>query len=100
MKNLDCRGLACPGSVIQVKKTLEETPDGGSFSIDLDSDASRDNVLRFARSRGAGVEVVKETDEGVRLVITALTTGGTETRRSAVANASRPASRSPGAITG
>jgi selenium metabolism protein YedF len=71
MKNLDCRGLACPGPVIQVKRTLEETPRGASFSIDLDSEASRDNVRRFADSRGAGVSVQEKADGSTRLVITA-----------------------------
>ena len=71
MKNLDCRGLSCPGPVIQVKKTLEEVAGGESFSIDLDSQASRDNVFRFAQSRGAGVEVGEGVDGAVRLIITA-----------------------------
>ena len=71
MKNLDCRGLACPGPVIQVKKTLEETPHGASFSIDLDSEVSRDNVRRFAESRGAEVSVQEGAEGAVRLVITA-----------------------------
>jgi selenium metabolism protein YedF len=71
MKNLDCRGLSCPGPVIQVKKTLEEVADGESFSIDLDSQSSRDNVRRFAESRGAGVEVGEGVDGAVRLIITA-----------------------------
>jgi len=73
MKNLDCRGLACPGPVIQVKKTLEETPFGDSFSIDLDSEASRDNVRRFAESRGAAVHIEGEKKGATRLVITAPT---------------------------
>jgi selenium metabolism protein YedF len=71
MKNLDCRGLACPGPVIQVKKTLEETPHGASFSIDLDSEVSRDNVRRFAESRGAGVQIEEGTEGAIRVVITA-----------------------------
>ena len=71
MKNLDCRGLACPGPVIQVKKTLEETPHGASFSIDLDSEVSRDNVRRFAESRGAGVSVQEGADGSTRLTIKA-----------------------------
>jgi selenium metabolism protein YedF len=71
MKNLDCRGLACPGPVIQVKKTLEETPHGASFSIDLDSEVSRDNVRRFAESRGAEVSVREGVEGAVRLFITA-----------------------------
>ncbi len=69
MKNLDCRGLACPGPVIQVKKTLEETPHGASFSIDLDSEVSRDNVRRFAESRGAEVSVQEGADGSTRLTI-------------------------------
>ena len=79
MKNLDCRGLACPGPVIQVKKTLEETPHGASFSIDLDSEVSRDNVRRFAESRGAEVSVQEEAEGSTRLVITVPL--DTETRR-------------------
>ena len=71
MKNLDCRGLACPGPVIQVKKNLEEIPHGASFSIDLDSEVSRDNVRRFAESRGAEVSVQEGAEGAVRLVITA-----------------------------
>ena len=90
MKNLDCRGLACPGPVIQVKKTLEETPHGASFSIDLDSEVSRDNVRRFAESRGAGVSVQEGAGGSTRLVITVPL--DTETRGSAYANAHRPAS--------
>jgi len=76
MKNLDCRGLACPGPVIQVKKTLEETPHGSSFSIDLDTEASLDNVRRFAESRGAEVTVHERADGSTRLTIkTPLDTG-------------------------
>ena len=71
MKTIDCTGLACPGPVIQVKKALEETPPGVSFSIDLDSEASRDNVRRFAENRGAGVRIEESDGGAIRLVITA-----------------------------
>lgn len=70
MKNLDCRGLACPGPVIQVKKTLEEASPGTSFSIDLDSEASRDNVRRFAESRGADIRIEERAEGIIRLIIT------------------------------
>ena len=69
MKNLDCRGLACPGPVIQVKKSLEKTPAGSSFSIDLDSEASKDNVRRFAEGRGAQVTFQERADGSTRLTI-------------------------------
>ena len=71
MKNHDCRNLACPGPVIQVKKTLEETPPGESFSVDVNSETSRDNVRRFAQSRGAMVHIEGEKKGTIRLVITA-----------------------------
>ena len=79
MKNLDCRNLACPGPVIQVKKHLEETPPGESFSVDVNSETSRDNVRRFAQSRGAGVRIEEDAGEAIRLVITVPL--DTETRR-------------------
>jgi selenium metabolism protein YedF len=70
MKTIDCRGLACPGPVIQVKKTMEELSPGLSFAIDVDSVASRDNVSRFAQGKGAQV-LVDETESGTyRLTIT------------------------------
>src|SRR5680860_594398 len=70
MKNIDCRNLACPGPVIQVKKTLEETPPGVSFSVDVNSETSRDNVRRFAESRGAGVRIEEGDGEAICLIIT------------------------------
>ena len=70
MENLDCRGLACPGPVIQVKKVLEKTSPGGSFSIQLDSEASRDNVRRFAESKGALVNGETGNDGSIVLTIT------------------------------
>ena len=71
MIHLDLTGLACPGPVIQVKKTLETVPRGGSITVRIDSEASRDNVRRFAESRGADVEV-SETEEGIfQMIITA-----------------------------
>ena len=54
-KKLDCRGLACPQPVIQTKEALE----GGAARLEVlvDNEASRDNVSRFARSRGCDVSV-------------------------------------------
>ena len=79
MKNLDCRNLACPGPVIQVKKALEETPPGESFSVNVGSESSRDNVRRFAESRGAGIHIEERDGGAIRLVITVPL--DTETRR-------------------
>jgi len=60
-KTIDCRGLACPEPVIRTRKTLDET--GSSFVVLVDSDASMENVSRFAENRGAGVSVEKKGDE-------------------------------------
>lgn len=51
MKEIDCRGLACPAPVITVKKQLEESA-GTPFRILLDNGAARENVLRFISSQG------------------------------------------------
>ena len=55
MKQIDCRGLACPEPVLRAKAALEEGS-GGVFAIRVDNEASRDNVLRFGRSRNCRVE--------------------------------------------
>jgi selenium metabolism protein YedF len=75
MEKLDCRGLACPGPVIQVKKVLEKTAPGSSFSIELDSEASKDNVRRFAESRGAVVTGEAGNDGTILLTITVPSAG-------------------------
>jgi len=76
VEHIDCKGLACPGPVIRVKKTLEGKSAGESFSIELDSEASVENVIRFAQNSGAGVQVQKEANGVVRMIIT---TSGKET---------------------
>jgi len=74
MKTIDCRGLACPGPVIQAKKTMEELGSDGSFAMEVDSASSRDNVLRFVQSKGGEVRV-EEKEPGVyRLVIDSMAT--------------------------
>ncbi len=70
MNIINCRGLACPGPVIQTKKTLEGLPQGSIFAIDVDSEASRENVRRFAQSRGASI-LTEEIEKGVfRITVT------------------------------
>jgi len=64
MNVINCRGIACPGPVIQAKKALEGLSAGSSFIMDVDSEASRENVSRFVQSRGASLSV-KEVETGV-----------------------------------
>jgi len=71
MEIIDCRGLSCPGPVIQTKKALENLGEGGAIAVDVDSEASRENVRRFAETKGARVNV-EEAGNGVyHLIITA-----------------------------
>jgi selenium metabolism protein YedF len=49
-KNLDARGLACPAPVLLVKDLVErENP--GELTVQVDNDASRENVTRFLTTR-------------------------------------------------
>lgn len=68
METLDCKGLNCPEPVLRAKTYLEQNR-GESFSVVVDNEASRGNVLRFAKSRGCGVRIVEE-DGGNSFVIT------------------------------
>jgi selenium metabolism protein YedF len=78
MKTIDCKGLACPGPVIQAKKTLEKLQPGESFAMEVDSEASRENVHRFAASRRSAVKR-EDVGEGIyRLIITAAPEGTPE----------------------
>lgn len=48
--NLDCIGLPCPQPVLRVKDALAEG--ARHIEVVVDNDASRNNILRFARNQG------------------------------------------------
>ena len=73
MKVIDCRNMACPLPVVTVKRTLEEAA-GEAVQVLLDDGAPRENVTRFATSRGFAV-AEEAIEGGYALVITA---GGDE----------------------
>jgi len=54
-KILDLTGLACPLPVVRTKEALEAEEKG--LIVMVDNIAARDNVTRFAESRGCTVEV-------------------------------------------
>jgi len=56
MKEIDCRGMACPQPVLTTKKAMEESPDK-EFILIVDNPSARDNVERFAQTQGAKVEI-------------------------------------------
>ncbi len=69
MKKIDCRGLACPAPVLQVKEAIEqERPP--ALEVAVDNDAARENVSRFLTHQGYEVAVTEEG--GIHRVIATL----------------------------
>jgi selenium metabolism protein YedF len=53
---LDCRGLACPQPVIRAKEALDSL-EQGSVEVLVDNEAAQNNLERFGKSQGCGVEI-------------------------------------------
>jgi len=62
MREVDCRGKACPEPVITAKQTLEGLKQG-EFTLIVDNPTARDNVERVAHSHGCAVSVEQRGDE-------------------------------------
>jgi len=59
LKELDCRGLACPAPVLQAKQLIEKDhPD--LIRVTVDNEAARENVSRFLGTQGYRVSVEEE----------------------------------------
>ncbi len=56
---IDVRGLPCPRPVVETKKALEKIGEG-QIVVLVDSNESRQNVERFARSQGCTVSVAEQ----------------------------------------
>jgi tRNA 2-thiouridine synthesizing protein A len=67
LKTVDARGRACPEPVLLTRKALETSPEG--VQVLVSSSVSRDNVRRFAASRGYQIEV-QHSGEDFLLIIT------------------------------
>lgn len=68
MNTIDVRGLSCPQPVMN---TLEELDKAGSgtFSILVDTDTSKENVIRSVESRGWSVQQIESKEGGYVIVI-------------------------------
>ena len=62
MKEIDCRGMACPQPVVTAKKALDESEDK-EFILIVDNLVARDNVKRFAQSQEAVVDVEEKGND-------------------------------------
>jgi len=56
MKEVDCRGVACPQPVVAAKQALDQLKDGEMIVI-VDNASSCNNVERFVRSQGCTAEI-------------------------------------------
>lgn len=56
IKEIDCRGLACPAPVLQTKEALEKDRPQ-IIKVVVDNEASRQNVARFLTSRKLDVSI-------------------------------------------
>ena len=66
---IDCRGLACPEPVINTKKSLELLKDDSILEVLVDSNASKENVIRFATNEGLSVSDEITQDGAVKITI-------------------------------
>ena len=67
--NVDARGVSCPQPVIMA---LDEIRTGSENEIILlvDTDTSKENVIRAATSQGCTIHDVSPDQEGYRITIT------------------------------
>ena len=73
---LDCIGLACPQPVLRVKDALEQG--ARRLEVLVDNEASKNNVLRFARSQGHAADSVDRPDGCLASAITAAAEPGAQ----------------------
>ncbi|MDN5365662.1 MAG: tRNA 2-thiouridine synthesizing protein [Thermacetogenium sp.] len=59
---VDARGLSCPIPVVKTKKAMESNP-REEIIVLLDSNVSKENVLRLADSKGYRAEVQESGGE-------------------------------------
>ena len=62
MRIIDCRNMACPVPVIAAKRAMDES-EGEAIQIIVNSEASKENITRFASSRRFTSEIIKSGDE-------------------------------------
>ncbi|MCX5707922.1 MAG: sulfurtransferase TusA family protein [Candidatus Omnitrophica bacterium] len=68
IREIDCRGLACPLPVLRTKKVLDQIETGTICAI-VDNPAAKENVIRLAAFMGCEISL-KEKESNWYLTIT------------------------------
>jgi len=80
MKEVNCRGLACPVPVLKTKEALESI-ESGEIVVIVDNKASKENVKRFAQKMGCRVRVEERDGEFHIYIVKGEGTPAEETKR-------------------
>lgn len=67
---LDCLGLPCPQPVLRAKEALDQGAE--TVTVLVDNEASRQNLLRFARSQGHRAESSAQDSDRFSITISAV----------------------------
>lgn len=67
MMVIDARGYSCPIPVVKTKEAIDNNPKT-PLAVLVESEVSRENVSRLARSRGYSIKVERMAD-GFRLLL-------------------------------
>jgi len=62
IRELDCRGQACPHPVIKTKEIVDQG-EVLQFTVLVDNDAARENVSRFLERSGYQVQVIRRGED-------------------------------------
>ncbi len=68
MIEIDARGLSCPIPVVKTKKAIEDHP-GEQITMLVEGIPAKENVSRFASSKGLKVQIEKIGTDEYRLVM-------------------------------
>ena len=77
MIEVDVRGFSCPIPVVRTKEAFDENPNE-PVTVFVESEVSKENVSRLAKSRGYSVNI-EPIAEGFRLLLIPL--GGKESTK-------------------
>lgn len=67
-KEIDARGLSCPIPVVKTKKAMEEYPNE-VLEILVETETSKENVIRLAKSNNYNISVESLKDDIYRLIL-------------------------------